>query len=217
MDIEQARDNMVKQQLRTWHVLDERVLALYRDVPREQFMPEDYRQLAFADLSIPIDHGQTTMPPKEEARMLQALDVQATDNVLQVGIGNGYVTALLAKLANWVYSIDNVEALTEQAAQRLQALNIDNVTLLTGDVIEGWQQQAPFDVIVITGSLSRLPEIFRRSLFVGGRLFVILGEAPVMRATLIKRVAEDRWLEEKLFETDRPRLSGVEQPARFVF
>lgn len=217
MNIEQACENMLKQQLRAWDVLDEQILSLFKLIPRDRFIPAPYKELAFADTSIPLGHGQTTMPPKEEAVAIQALAFQPTDKALVIGTGCGYITALIAKLSNWVYSIDNVAAFTESAKLKLHEMHINNATLITGDPIKGWEPDAPFDAIFITGSLPFLPHHFQENLTIGGRLFAIIGQAPVMEATLIKRLAHDRWQIDKLFETQRPRLINKKENTSFRF
>lgn len=217
MSIEQARENMLKQQLRTWNVLDEGILELFNQVPREFFVPEPYKQLAFADISIPIGQGQTMMPPKEEARILQALKVLPHEKILVLGTGAGYLPALLAKQGKWVYSVDSIDALTTDARLKLQRLHIDNVTLITDDTTHIWDKESPYDVIVITGSLPYLPHHFQQSLQTGGRLFAILGDFPAMEATLIHRLTENEWQVEKIFETLRERLANFKEPEHFVF
>jgi protein-L-isoaspartate(D-aspartate) O-methyltransferase len=217
MNIEQARFNMVEQQIRPWEVLDQRVLDLIGRVPRELFVPEAYRQLAFADTGLPIGHGQQMLPPKLQAKALQSLDVQPSDRVLEVGTGTGYLTALLAKLAHHVYSVELFEALSAYARQALAGLRVSNVTLELGDAAAGWERHAPYDVIVVTGSLPRLPASLREQLSQGGRLFAVVGDAPAMEALLITRVAQDQWLETSLFETEIPPLVNAPEPPRFIF
>lgn len=215
--LEQSRFNMIEQQIRTWEVLDPIVLDLLKHVPREDFVPAQYLGLAFADLEIPIGHGQRMLSPKMEARIVQSLSLKATDRVLEVGTGSGYMTALLAKLAQQVVSVDCVAEFTEAARKNLQQHGIDNVVLETGDAAQGWAPHAPYDVIVLTGSLPVLPAQLQQQLAIGGRLFVVVGEAPVMAATLIRRVAENAFRSDVLFETCVPELSGAPQPERFSF
>lgn len=217
MNIEEARINMITQQLRTWDVLDETVLNAVRTTPREEFVPAAYKNLAFADMNIPLAHGQTMLTPREEARLLQTLALQGTEVVLEVGTGSGYMTALLARLAKIVYSIDIFPDFTQQAQVKLATQNINNVTLLSADAARGWEQQGPYDAIIITGALPFLPESFRNSLKPGGRLVAILGQAPAMEATLIKRGERSGWTEEKLFETVVPTLINATQPSPFTF
>jgi protein-L-isoaspartate(D-aspartate) O-methyltransferase len=216
-DLEQARFNMIEQQIRPWEVLDPRILKLMAEVPREDFVPARYRQLAFADMPIPLGDDQVMMPPKVAARILQALEIQPHETVLEVGTGTGYFTALLARLAKQVYSVDIDPRMTRLAAENLAAHDIHNVTLETGDAARGWDRHAPYDVIVITGSLPLLPESFQQSLTIGGRLVAIVGDSPVMEVVLIRRVGEDEFARESLFETDLPPLINAPQPERFTF
>ena len=215
MNLDQARLNMIEQQIRPWEVLDQRVLDLLTTVPREDFVPEAYRLLAFADMNIPLGDGQVMMPPRVEARILQALNVQEDETVLEIGTGSGYVTALLANLAKQVISVDINADMTRQAGDKLAAHGITNVTLETGDGAHGWNTHAPYDVIVITGSLPILPATFKQALKVGGRLLAIVGDAPAMEVVLITRVGDTEWAEEALFETDLPALTNAPQPERF--
>lgn len=216
MNIEQARFNMVEQQIRTWEVLDQRVLDLMANVPREDFVPAAYRNLAFADTAIPLDHGEVMMAPRVEARMLQALQVESGDRVLEVGTGSGFVTALLARLAAHVTSVEIHPSLSRDAASKLDTKGIANVELHTGDASGGWHADAPYDVIAVTGSVPVLEACFQDQLAVGGRLFVIVGQEPAMEALLITRTSESQWATDSLFETVLPPLAGVRQPERFV-
>ena len=215
-DYEKARRNMVEQQVRPWEVLDRRVLDVLGELPREHFVPERHRRLAYADLNVPIGHGQVMMTPKVEARMLQALDVRPGDRVLEVGTGSGYVTACLARLGGRVHSVEIFEDLRQRAGERLAALGIGEVVLETGDAARGWDRHAPYDVIAVTGSLPEMEPAFQEQLAVGGRLFVIVGEPPVMEARLYTRLAEDAWTREDLFETLLPPLLNARSPRRFV-
>ena len=217
MDFELARFNMIEQQVRTWEVLDQRVLDLLAVVHREDFIPEPFRKLALADVNIPLAHDQVTMTPKVEARLLQALDISAGDKILEIGTGCGYLTALLSRLGREVYSIDIHPDFTESARRKMDELHIANVRLLTGDGTDGWPQFAPYDVIVVTGSLPELNPAIERQLAIGGRMFVIIGESPVMEATLVTRVGEEAWSRESLFETDLPPLVGAKKTAAFRF
>lgn len=217
MALNEAHFNMIEQQIRTWDVLDQKVLDLLGDVDRGDFVPEGYRDLAYADIAVPLDHGQVMMHPKIEARMLQALDLHPTDVTLEVGTGSAYVTSLLAHATRHVYSVDIFPEFSRQADERLAIYDIENVTLETGDGANGWGQHGPYDVIAITGSLPMLPESFARSLNRGGRLFAIVGDAPVMEAVLIRRMGQEEWSREILFETELPALINAPQPTRFVF
>ncbi|HQU15278.1 MAG: protein-L-isoaspartate O-methyltransferase [Chromatiales bacterium 21-64-14] len=216
-NIEQARFNMIEQQIRPWDVLDPRILDLVAALPREAFVPEAYRNLAFADLNIPLGHGQVMMAPKMEARMLQALDVGHTDSVLEVGTGSGYVTACLAALGGHVFSVEIVPELKYAAQKRLAERGIENVTLRVGDASAGWDPARRYDVIAVTGSLPMYTDVYQKRLSVGGRLFVIAGQAPIMEALLVTRTAPDGWTRESLFETDLPPLINAPAPACFEF
>jgi protein-L-isoaspartate(D-aspartate) O-methyltransferase len=217
MNLEQARFNMIEQQIRPWEVLDPVVLDLLGRVPREDFVPSQYAGLAFADLEIPIGHGQSMLSPKLEARILQSLELRKTDSVLEIGTGSGYMTALLARLAKHVTSVDIDADFTAAALHKLQQHGIFNVTLESGNAACGWSADTAYDVIVLTGSVPVLPDALQRSLSIGGRLFAVVGEAPVMSAMLIRRISEDTWRADKLFETCIPTLQNAPQPERFTF
>ncbi len=216
MNIEQARFNMVEQQIRPWDVLDQRVLDLISDVPREDFVPMAYRNLAFADISIPLGHDQVMMKPIVEGRLLQALMLTRQDTVLEIGTGSGYLTALLARSAKHVDSVEIFEDFVKTAEQRLKALNINNVSLETGDAIKGWNKFACYDVIVLTGSVPVLEPHFQTQLNDGGCLFAIVGEDPVMQAQLISRVNQHEFHKEVLFETSLSPLIGADESDEFV-
>lgn len=216
MDYQQARFNMVQNQLHTWEVLDQQVLDLLLNFPREDFVPEPYRRLAYADTQIPLDEGQVMMTPRVEARLLQALGLQGGEKVLEIGTGSGYLTALLARLAAEVVSVEIRPTLSTQAAARLAAHGIRNVVLEVGDGARGWANSAPYDAIALTGSVPVLDPHVRRQLKIGGRLFVVVGEAPAMEARLITRTAEQDYYTDSLFETVIPSLDGVKAPERFV-
>lgn len=217
MDIEQARFNMIESQIRTWEVLDQEILDVLFATKREEFVPPQYRSLAFADMEIPLGHGELMLAPKLEARMLQALGLMATDKVLEVGTGSGYVSALLARLAGQIVSIERLEEFSHSAGRKLAGHDIRNVTLEVGDAADGWAKQAPYDAILLTGSVPVLPDAFRKQLAIGGRLLAVIGEAPVMTATLIIRVSEAAYSSDGLFETCILPLRNVRQPERFVF
>jgi protein-L-isoaspartate(D-aspartate) O-methyltransferase len=216
-NLDVARRNMLESQVRTWDVIDERVLELVARAPREDYVPAAYRNLAFVDMNIPLPHGQVMMAPKTEARLLQALALKPTDRVLEIGTGSGSLTALLAGLGAHVTSVEIFEDLSREAAARLAAHGIGNVTLEVGDAASGWSKGGPFDVIVLTGSVPVLPGAFREALAPGGRLFAIVGESPVMEARLIERLDGGNFRETSLFETDLPALVNAKGPARFVF
>jgi len=217
MDIEQARYNMVEQQIRPWNVLDQHVLDLVYRTPREAFVPEPYAALAFSDTCIPLGEGEVMMTPQVEARMLQALAISPGDNALEIGTGSGYVTALLARSCRVISSIEISKPLSERARVCLAQHDIDNVTLEVGDGAGAWIKSAPYDVIAVTGSLPVLDTRFQEQLKVGGRLFVIVGVDAPMEALLVTRVAEGEWTTESLFETSLPALRNAGRPDRFVF
>jgi protein-L-isoaspartate(D-aspartate) O-methyltransferase len=220
IDIEHARFNMVEQQIRPWEVLDQNVLDLLFAVRREEFVPPQYRSLAFVDMEIPLANpataGEAMLAPKLEARMLQGLAVTPTDRILEIGTGSGYMTALLARRGAHVTSVEIVPELSAAAAAKLKAHDIVNVTLEVGDAARGWDKRAPYDVIVLTGSVPVLVEEFQHSLKPGGRLLAVVGEAPVMVARLITR-AGGGCSTVGLFETCIPALRNAPQPERFVF
>jgi len=212
-----ARHNMVVQQIRPCNVINDHLLGLLESVPREAFVPADCENLAYADTQIPLGHGQAMMKPLVEANMLQALNVQPKETVLEIGTGSGFVTALLAKSARHVFSIEINPELSAAAAHNLAEQGITNVTLEVGDASNGWDEHAPYDVIAVTGSLPVLEERFQHCLRVGGRLFVITGEGPAMEAVLITRVSHNEWRHKSLFETDIAPLQNAVTPQHFVF
>lgn len=217
MNFEQARFNMVEQQIRPWDVLDDRVLKLINQLPRDQFVPADHQRLAYADVDIPLGHGQSMLAPKIEAKILQSLNLQETDVVLEIGTGSGYLTALLSRMAKHVYSVDIFDEFTRSAATKLASFSITNVTLETGDGACGWPAHAPYDAIAVTGSYSSVPQKILEQLKIGGRLFAIAGNDPVMDAFLITRTADQAWAQESLFETSVGRLQNVTEPNKFKF
>lgn len=218
VDLERARYNMIEQQIRTWEVLDQRVLDVLAATPRERFVPEPYRTtLAFSDLSIPLEHNQYMMPPKLEGRVLQSLDVRPVDKVLEIGTGSGYLTACLARLAGYVVSVDIFADFKYATERKLAALEINNVELKVDDAAAGWSGENQFDAIAVTGSLPILHQGFHRSLAVGGRLFVIVGTPPIMEALLITRVGQDQWATESLFDTAIPALLNAPEAPKFHF
>jgi protein-L-isoaspartate(D-aspartate) O-methyltransferase len=217
MNFDQARFNMVEQQIRPWEVLDSRVLSLLETIHREDFVPVRYRKLAFADIAVPLACGQVMMRPKIEARMLQALDLDEDETVLEIGTGSGFVTACLASLAKRVVSVEAFEELHAEAALKLRDKQISNVELFVGDVMAGWQPEQAHDVVVVTASVPDIPEQFKGWVNPGGRLFVVTGNSPAMEAKLLTRQDVTNWTEESLFETDLPRLVNSEPPPVFEF
>jgi len=214
MDLELARFNMIEQQIRPWEVLDPRVLGLLSQIKREEFVPPSARALAFADLEIPLGHGQVMLSPKLEARLIQSLEVKESDKVLEIGTGSGYMTALLARSAASVESVEIVPELAAFGARNLAAHGIDNLRLHVGDGARG-SPGGPFDAIILTGSTPVLAPRFHEMLAPGGRLIAVIGEPPVMKATLFR--AATGTLGTELFETVIAPLVNAPQPPRFVF
>ena len=214
MNFDLARAAMVEQQVRPWEVLDARVLETIAAVPRELFVPEAQRQLAYVDLPLPLAHGETMMKPVVEGRLLQALALQAGDEVLEIGTGSGYVTACLAHLAREVVSIDLHADFLQSAGDRLQQSGLRNVRLQLADALD-FKPNRQFDAVAVTAAVAKLPEIFSGWLKPGGRLFVICGQSPVQQALRITRRGESLH-SESLFETDVPYLRGAEPIAQFT-
>ncbi|MCW8906617.1 MAG: protein-L-isoaspartate O-methyltransferase [Sedimenticola sp.] len=214
---EKARFNMVEQQVRPWEVLDAQVLELIGSMPREHFVPEKYRGLAYADIEVPLGDGQKMMFPRVEGRILQALDVQPEETVLEIGTGSGYLTACLARMGGSVISQDINPEFTEQARKKLAELGIENVQLRTTDSLSDDVESGPFDAIAVTGSLPTIPDNLKQRLTVGGRMFIITGESPVMTAYLVTRRGDNEWQTEALFETDIARLINAPVTRKFEF
>jgi len=215
MNFELARTQMLGQQLRAWDVLDDRVLNALASVPRERFAPEEYRSLAFADTEIPLPHGQSMLAPKIEGRLLQALALEPVDEALEVGTGTGYLTAVMARLARRVVSIDIFPDFVERARAALAQREVGNVELVTGDAL-AFAPASRFDAIAVTGSVPKLDEHFIRMLKPGGRLFIVVGRPPVMEALLVTKAGDERYSSESLFETVLTPLVNAEQPEPFV-
>jgi protein-L-isoaspartate(D-aspartate) O-methyltransferase len=217
MNVEQARFNMIEQQIRPWEVLDQEVLDLLFVVRREEFVPPAYKSLAFADLEIPLGYGASMLAPKIEARVLQELQLKPSDRVLEIGAGSGHMAALLAAKAEQVYSVEIVPELAQMARDNLRRQGIDNVMVEEGDGARGWAAHAPYDVIVLSGSTPLLPPAFLQQLKSGGRLFAVVGEAPVMEGQLIAHSGEGIYQTVNLFETSVAPLRNAMQPSRFTF
>ena len=216
MNFERARFNMVEQQVRPWEVLDRAVLDLMERAPREEFAPDGYRRLAYADTAVPIGHGEVMLPPKVEGRLLQALRIGPEDRVLEIGSGSGFLTWLLAQCAAHVTGIELRPALAERARANLTAHCAGNATVESGDGRRGWDRDAPYDAIAVGGSVPEREPAFEEQLAVGGRLFVVIGTGPAMEAMLVQRTGEREWIRESMFETVLPPLVGAEAPRRFV-
>jgi len=207
-----ARINMIKQQCRAWNVLDDDILDLFKKVPREHFVPHGFESLAFADTQIPLGHTQVMLAPKEEARILKAIHIQSGDSVLEIGTGSGFFTALLAQKAKHVDSIDVFEDFVESANKKLSELKIHNITVSTADGSLGYKKSTQYDVIVMTSSVLEIPRYFLHQLSEKGRLFVFVGNSPLVEATLITHTQTT-----KLFETWVPPLIDAEKRHAFEF
>jgi protein-L-isoaspartate(D-aspartate) O-methyltransferase len=221
LNIEEARSNMVEQQIRPWDVLDQDVLDLLYAVRREEFVPEAFRALAFSDLEIPLgpdpSSSERMWAPKMEARVLQEISPKRIERVLEIGTGSGYFAALLAHRAQYVYSVEINPRLAATGAANLSRYGVENVTVEEGDGALGWERHGPYDMIILTGSVPMLPQVFLSQLKVGGRLFAIVGDLPVMEARLITCTAQGSYRHSDLFETSFPPLSNAAQPPRFEF
>ncbi|OYD54075.1 protein-L-isoaspartate O-methyltransferase [Thauera propionica] len=217
MNFEKARFNMVEQQIRPWEVLDQNVLDLLMTVKREEFVPASARALAFADVEIPIGCGQVMLKPVIEGKVLQALQVAKSDSVLEIGTGSGFFAALLAARAEWVRTMEIESELVKFASDNLARNGVENVVVAQGDGMAGWAERAPYDVIVLSGSVPFVPQELLEQLKVGGRLFAFVGEAPVMKARLITCEAEGRFRTEDIFETVVPMLRNAPRHDAFSF
>lgn len=217
LNVEQARFNMIEQQIRPCEVFDSRVLELLKHVRREHFVPNGMKELAFADMEIPLGYGAFMWQPKLEARAVQEMQLTRNDQVLEVGTGSGYLTALLSALAEHVTSVEIVPELSAIAQQNLAAVRRDNITLEVGDASHGWGGGARYDAIVLTGSTPVLPEEFQNRLNIGGRLFAIVGDAPVMQAKVITCIGPNAFESVNIMETCVTPLQHAQQPIRFVF
>ena len=221
MNTDTARFNMIQQQIRPWNVLDQGVLELLSIVKREEFVPSGCRDLAFADVELPLkakaQPGQTMLAPRIEARLLQELAIRNTDKVLEIGTGSGYMAALLAAKAEFVYSVEIDPELVDLARTNLQKAGVANVSVDLGDGAQGWDLYAPYDAIVVSASMPSLPEVLLRQLKIGGRLVAIVGTEPVMEAQLVKRTDENAFSTVNLFETVVLPLVNVRHSGAFVF
>jgi protein-L-isoaspartate(D-aspartate) O-methyltransferase len=217
MDLELARFNMIEQQIRPWEVLDQNVLSLLAALRREDFVPPAYKALAFIDTEVPLPEGQCMLAPKVEARLLQDLALRGDERVLEIGAGSGFMAALLAHRAQQVVSLEIRPALAAMARANLQRAGVANVTVVEADGSKTAAQEAPFDAIVLSGSVAEVPAATLSRLKVGGRLIGIEGHEPVMRAVLITRMADHQFKRVELFDTVAPRLSGFGEPSRFAF
>jgi protein-L-isoaspartate(D-aspartate) O-methyltransferase len=213
-----AREQMIEQQVRAWDVLDERVLGIFRKVPRDHFVPAQQRYMAYMDLEVPLPKGQHMLRPSVAGRLLQALELTGTERVLEIGAGSGFLTACMASVSAHVESIEIFPELAELAKSNLATLSIGNTQIVTADALATTADpRKRYGAIAVTGSLPIQDERFQRQLDIGGRLFIIVGEAPVMTARLVRRTAEDAWTSESLFETVVDPLINARRPQEFTF
>ncbi|APS82610.1 methyltransferase [Piscirickettsia salmonis] len=217
MNLAIARTNMIKQQLRTWDVLDDAVLQLIESVAREQFVPSQYHNLAYADVSIPLANGQMMLSPKIEGHILQAVQIKHTDNVLEVGTGTGYLTTLIAKQAKYVTSVDIDVQMIKLADSHLKKLLISNVSFEQGYAEQDWPSEENYDVIILSGSVPNVPEKLKNRLSIGGRLFAIVGTTAAMVATLMTRASREQFISKPLFDTNVKALAQEQATDPFVF
>jgi protein-L-isoaspartate(D-aspartate) O-methyltransferase len=217
MNFEKARFNMVEQQIRPWDVLDTEVLDLLMAVKREHFVPQTIRNLAFSDTEIPLGGGEFMLAPRVEARVMQALQVRKADRVLEIGAGSGFMAALLGGKADRVWTVDISPDMTRLAKENLERAGVTNVMVELGDASRGWSNHAPYDVIVLSGGVEVVPQALLEQLKPGGRLFAFVGEAPMMEAQLITRVAEGGFNTVNVFETVVPPLRNFPKKESFVF
>jgi protein-L-isoaspartate(D-aspartate) O-methyltransferase len=215
-DVQFARRQMIEQQVRAWEVLDLRVLDALQQVPREEFVPAAYRDLAFADTNVPLGHGQAMLAPKVEGRILQALEIQPDDVALEVGTGTGFFAACIGRLAHRVRTIDLFPDFVAGAQEAWRRVGVHNVVADTFDAMQFAERDA-YDVIALTGSLPVYDARFERALKVGGRLFVAVGTGPMLEARRITRVAPSEWVRESLFETGMTPLIHAPEPPKFIF
>jgi len=218
MQTANAREQMIEQQVRAWDVLDERVLGIFRKVPRDHFAPPEQRYMAYMDLEVPLPKGQHMLRPSVAGRLLQALELTGIERVLEIGTGSGFITACLAAVSAHVESIEIFPELAELAKSNLATLSIGNTQIVTADAMASTASSAKrYGAIAVTGSMPIPDERFQRQLEIGGRLFIIVGEAPVMTARLVRRTAEDAWTSESLFETVVDPLINARRPQEFTF
>ena len=215
--LEKARFNMVEQQIRPWQVLDPAVLHTLQHIARELFVPSAYQSLAYTDTDIPLGHGQSMVAPRIDARLLHDVKLKPTDSVLEIGTGSGYLTALLADRSQHVVSLEINPELHAHALANLQRAGIHNVDVRLADGSEGAVAEGPFDAIVLGGSVHEVPPALLQQLKIGGRLIAIVGEEPIMQATLYTRTSESAWNHRELWDTTAPRLMGFPEPSRFHF
>ncbi|MEO1916993.1 MAG: protein-L-isoaspartate O-methyltransferase [Candidatus Thioglobus sp.] len=217
MDITQARSNAIDQQIRPWGGLNYIANNALRDTPREDFVPEKYQNLAFADIEIPLSNKAKMLSPKIEGRLLDALNIKKDETVLEVGTGSGYLTAVISKLCKSITSIEIDEKLSNNAQERLNTLNINNAQLEVGDASKGWNSNDFFDVVIVGAAVPKITGRYFHLLNVGGRIFVVEGQGNAMRAKLITRISEHKWETQSLFETHLDTMQGLESTKTFEF
>lgn len=217
MNLEKARFNMVEQQIRPWQVLDPNVLNVLSQVPRELFVPAPYQAMAYTDTEIPLGHGQEMVPPRVDARLMHDLQLTGSEKVLEIGTGSGYLAALLAARAERVISLEVNPDLANTARSNLQRAGVTHVEVRVADGSAGAASDGPFDAIVLGGSVSEVPQALLQQLKVKGRLIAIVGQDPVMSATLFTRTGEATWETHTLWDSLAPRLQGFAEPSRFHF
>ncbi|MCF6346481.1 MAG: protein-L-isoaspartate O-methyltransferase [Thiomicrorhabdus sp.] len=216
MNLDQARFFMVEQQIRPWDVLDPKILDLLQETPRHLFVEKENEDLAYSDIELPIGSEQAMMFPRVEGRLLQAVDIDNSERVLEIGTGSGYLTALIAKQAQSVDTVELHISLQESAKSRLTSF--ENITFHTGDGCTNWNDGQTYDVIILTGSVTEVPQAYKEKLTLGGRLCVVAGSSPAMTAQVVTRVSEQEWEIETLFETDlMPLISPSQNKRRFSF
>ena len=216
-NIETAHFNMVEQQVRPSDVSDPRILTTLSQIKRDDFLDDELQGLAYADTCLPIGYGQVMLSPVIEGRLLQALNVQADEEVLELGTGSGYFTALLACLAKHITSVEIIPELSEQAAENLSKIGIENVDLLIGDASRGWSLADRVDVIVATAAFAIVTDDYLQSLAIGGRMLVVVGDADIMNVQVIRRVTEWEWQTDAVFETSIPLMINAESKPVFEF
>ena len=217
MNVEKARFNMIEQQIKPWKVLDDKLLGAMATLPREMFVPDGHKNLAYADISVPLAHNQMMHTPREIARMIQALELDGSEKVLEIGCGSGYSSAVLAKLAKKVFSVDIIPEFIEQAQKVLTQLAIDNVNLEEADAAEGWLVHALYDAILVTSALSELPDALKRSLNPGGKIVAVIGSAGQYQCQVFHLDDENSWHHHVLFPIVAKPMINAEEPNQFEF
>jgi len=215
MDLEQARFFMVEQQIRPWDVLDPKVLDLFMSIPRHDFVSEEQINLAYSDIELPLAQNQNMLPPRVEARMLQALDIDESETALEIGTGSGFNTALMASLAKEVTTLELYPELQETAKQRLT--HFANINFQLGNALQDWNDNIQYDAILMTGAVAEVPQHYLEKLNLGGRLVVTVGQDPIMTTRLYTRISHNEWDQEDLFETLIPALVDAEPKPQFNF